>query len=96
MLTAHVALFSFVRGIAINIEVEAEARQDTGVTSTQWMEAQDRMYDAIASGRFPVLSRVAAVPDIDMGLDTLFEFGLQRMLDGLGVFLRRAGLPPRP
>jgi AcrR family transcriptional regulator len=90
MLTAHVALFSYVRGIAINLEVEAQARQDTGVTSAQWMAAQDGMFASIAaSGRFPLLSRVAAVPDIDMDLDTLFEFGLQRMLDGLGVFLRQ-------
>jgi hypothetical protein len=38
------------------------------------------------SGAFPTLARVVE-KDIDFNLETFFEFGLQRMLDGLGVLI---------
>jgi AcrR family transcriptional regulator len=86
--TLHAALtvIGFVRGLAVNLEPEAHAEQDTGLTNDEWMQAQDRELHAIfASGRFPMLSRLASGPDIDANLDTLFEFGLSQLLDGLAV-----------
>jgi AcrR family transcriptional regulator len=90
MLYVVVALTGFVVGTAVNLESEAEARQDTGVTSDEWMDAQEPAFlDIMGSGRYPLLSAVAAQPDFTMDLDTLFEFGLQRMLDGLAVYFER-------
>jgi DNA-binding transcriptional regulator YhcF (GntR family) len=92
MLYVSITLFGYVRGIAIEFEREAQAQQDTGLTDEQWMEAQDtKMASVITSGPFPVLSGIIAQGGIDFDLDTLFEFGLQRMLDGLAVFLGTPG-----
>jgi hypothetical protein len=83
-------LLGFVRGTAVSLEPETRAEQDTGMTHTEWMDAQERELRAIfASGRFPMLSRLASGPDIDADLDTVFEFGLGQLLDGLAVRLDR-------
>jgi AcrR family transcriptional regulator len=91
-LQAALTVLGFVRGVAVNLEPEAQAEQDTGLTSTEWMEAQDRqLREILASGRFPMLSRLASGPDVDTNLDTLFEFGLGQLLDGLAVRLGARG-----
>lgn len=88
MLHVAVSLISYVRGTAVNLETEVQAEQDSGLTNEQWMESQDSaMAEIMASGRYPTLATMDGQPDIDFSLDTLFEFGLQRMLDGLAVFL---------
>ncbi len=95
MLQVALTVIGYVRGLAVNLEPEAQAEQDTGLTNTQWMEAQDRqLREILASGRFPMLSRLAAGPDVDADLDTLFEFGLAQLLDGLAVRLNRATPTP--
>jgi AcrR family transcriptional regulator len=87
MLYVAVTLFGYVRGVAINLESEAEAVRDTGLTDDEWMRTQEERMAAIAlSGEFPILARVVE-KDIDFNLETFFEFGLQRMLDGLGVLI---------
>jgi AcrR family transcriptional regulator len=79
---------AFTVGTAINLESETEAEQTTGVTSSEWMEGQEERFAGImGSGQFPHLQSLAAVADFDMELDTLFEFGLERVLDGLAAFL---------
>jgi hypothetical protein len=56
------------------------------------MEQQEQSFEGITgSGRFPHLRTLGEVPDFDVELDTLFEFGLERVLDGLAAFLE-----PRP
>lgn len=56
------------------------------MTSDEWMETQQAALDAIGgSGSFATFLR--AVKDTDFDLDTLFEFGLMRLLDGLSVYL---------
>jgi len=93
MFHVHLAIFSYVRGIAVNFELEAQAEQDTGITDEQWIEAQEPTLSALmTSGPFPVLSRLAAEPDFDLDLDLLFETGLRHLLDGLAVRLAS----PRP
>jgi hypothetical protein len=96
MLNVHLTTFNYVRGTAVNLESEAEAEADTGITKEQWFEDQDSTFGAIlASGRFPLLTHFATDPgiDIDVNLDTLFEFGLRRVLDGIAVLIaeRTAG-----
>ena len=81
-------LIAFTLGTAANLESEAEAEQATGVTSSEWMEQQEESFEGITgSGRFPHLRALADEPGFDMELDTLFEFGLERVLDGLAMFL---------
>lgn len=89
----HVAvtLAGYVLGIAVNLESELEAQQETGVTSNEWMESQDGLMEAVTSGRFPMLARMAEHPDFDLDLDTVFEFGLKLLLDGLAGLIEQPG-----
>jgi AcrR family transcriptional regulator len=83
MLYIHTTLFSHVRGLAFNLEGEAQAEQDSGLTSDEWMQTQEHGFRAIAvTGGFPLLNRLVN-SEIEMDLDQLFEFGLARLLDGL-------------
>ncbi len=87
MLHAVVTLFGFVRGIAVNLELEAEQRQQTGITDDEWLAGQTDAFAAlVGSGRFPLFARMVQL-DLDMDLGTLFEFGLARMLDGIGEWI---------
>ncbi|WP_404962267.1 TetR/AcrR family transcriptional regulator C-terminal domain-containing protein [Streptomyces sp. 147326] len=85
--TAHLMLFNYARGIAVNLETEREAEAHSGLDSEEWMDTQEPALLAILrTGRFPALSRLAAA-GYDFDLDALFEFGLQRLLDGLSPLL---------
>jgi DNA-binding transcriptional regulator YhcF (GntR family) len=85
MLYVAVTLFSYVRGTAINLDSEAEAVRDTGLTDEEWMQTQEARMAAITlSGAFPTLARVVE-KDIDFNLESFFEFGLQRLLDGMAA-----------
>lgn len=91
--TAHITLFTYVRGTAINLEMEAEAEALSGLDNEEWMSAQEPAMQAIlATGRLPLLQRVTTA-GYDFDLDALFEFGLQRLLDGLSTLLPAP--PPR-
>ena len=84
----HVMLFSFVRGVATAIEPENEAARDTGLTSDEWMATQEgRLAALVGPETLPALRRLAQGEDFDLDLDQLFEFGLARLLDGVGLFL---------
>jgi AcrR family transcriptional regulator len=86
-LTTHITLFNYVRGTAINLEAEAEAEAVSGLDSEEWMDTQEPALRAIlATGRFPIFERLVA-DDYDFNLDDLFEFGLQRILDGVAALL---------
>nr|MDT0516014.1 TetR/AcrR family transcriptional regulator C-terminal domain-containing protein [Streptomyces sp. DSM 41633] len=81
--TAHLMLFNYARGIAVNLETEREAEADSGLDSEEWMDTQEpALLAVLRTGRFPALSRLATA-GYDFDLDALFEFGLQRLLDGL-------------
>ncbi|PSL53034.1 TetR family transcriptional regulator [Saccharothrix carnea] len=87
MMHAAVTVFGFVRGVAVNIEPEAEQQRDTGITGDEWMVQQaPALLDIVSTGKFPMFSR-AVNSDLDLRLDTLFEFGLARMLDGIGEWI---------
>lgn len=88
LLHIHVTLFNYVRGLATALEPEAEAERDTGLTNDEWMDTQEAAVRAFAgSGRFATFLRGAMASEIDLDLDSLFEFGLVRLLDGLAAFL---------
>ena len=87
MLYLVVTLFGYVRGTAVALELEAEAVRATGLSDEEWMHGQElRMAAIMESGRFPALSRVI-MHDIDFNLEDFFEFGLQRLLDGMAVLI---------
>jgi AcrR family transcriptional regulator len=87
MLTTHITLFNHVRGTAINIESEVEAEALSGLDADEWMDTQEPALRAVlATGRFPTFERLVA-NDYDFGLDDLFEFGMQRILDGIAVLV---------
>lgn len=91
-----ISLFGYVRGIALNLEAEAAAQQDTGLNPDQWMDTQERTFAAIVStGDFPYLSLIVA-GSFDFDLDRLFEFGLARLLDGFAALVEPATPPARP
>lgn len=87
LMVASVTLMSFVRGLAVNLESETQAEQETGKSRKAHLDDQDPSFRAVTSSeRLPTLARIGAQP-LDLELQTLFDFGLARMLDGLVGFL---------
>lgn len=86
----HLTLFGHIRGTALNLQAEAQARQDTGMTNDEWIETQEpELRQLLDSGRFPAMEYIV-VQQFDYDLDAVFEYGLQRLLDGIEVRLRQA------
>ncbi|WP_433050544.1 TetR/AcrR family transcriptional regulator C-terminal domain-containing protein [Dactylosporangium sp. CS-033363] len=87
---ASMMLANHVRGTAVNLEWEANAEQDTGVDNVEWFTAQEaRFARIVAGGAFPALTRLAALGGeaVEYDLNTIFEFGLERLLDGLSALI---------
>ena len=85
--TAYITLVNYVRGTAVNLELEAEAEAATGVDNEEWLDAQEPKIRAIIDADvFPVFTRYVS-QDYDFSLDQLFEFGLARILDGLAALV---------
>ncbi|WP_030395063.1 TetR/AcrR family transcriptional regulator C-terminal domain-containing protein [Kitasatospora purpeofusca] len=86
VLDIHVLFYSYIEGLAANLEREARAQAATGLTGDQWTDTRFAAFDTrIAAARFPVFTRLTAELDegYDLDLDTLFESGLTTLLDGL-------------
>jgi AcrR family transcriptional regulator len=91
--TAFITLVNYVRGTAVNLELEAEAEATSGVDSEEWLDAQEpRMRAIIDPDAYPVFNRYVSRP-YDFDLNQLFEFGLGRLLDGLAAFEARPKSP---
>ena len=87
MLHIALCLVSFVRGTAASLEAEVEDEQDTGMDADEWIESQSpTMTEIFSSGSYPVLTRLTKEP-VDLDLNTLFEFGLARLLDGFATVI---------
>jgi hypothetical protein len=90
----------YVRGAAQRAVEAAQAARHTGVTDEQWWAARepilDRYFDA---SRYPTLvglDQEGAFQPPEGGLDynlqnavDSFEFGLERVLDGVEAFIER-------
>jgi DNA-binding transcriptional regulator YhcF (GntR family) len=74
-LHVYATMVNYVRGTAVNIESEARAELDTGMTSAQWTTAR-----LAVDG--PLIAQVTE-PGTELDLESLFAFGLERLLDGL-------------
>ncbi|MEU8087177.1 TetR/AcrR family transcriptional regulator C-terminal domain-containing protein [Micromonospora sp. NPDC049101] len=80
-------LANHVRGTAVNLQQGAEAEQDTGLTDDEWMVTQAEVLAGLfTAGEFPHLARLSR-SEIDLNVDSLFEFGLQRLLAGVAELL---------
>ncbi|WP_329462930.1 TetR/AcrR family transcriptional regulator C-terminal domain-containing protein [Streptomyces sp. NBC_01431] len=85
---AHLLLIAYVQGLGMAMELEALALQDTGVSNHEWMDRNERRFAAIvASGGYPVLASVFEHEPFELDLDSLFDFGLDRLLDGIAVII---------
>jgi AcrR family transcriptional regulator len=88
-------LNGFVRGTVGGVHEKAEAERTTGITEDQWWTAMAphaaRFFDA---ERFPTAARVGPVAGNDLQAayapEGLFEFGLERLLDGIGLLILNA------
>lgn len=89
---AAVSLFGFVRGCAVDLAAEQEAGRASGVTSDQWMQAQEaKMAALLSDGTFPAFTAARADPGLDLSGESLFAFGLDRHLDGLAALIITSG-----
>ncbi|MEC3977074.1 TetR/AcrR family transcriptional regulator C-terminal domain-containing protein [Amycolatopsis sp. H20-H5] len=90
MLYAHITVFNHVRATALNFEWEAEAQVGTARSDEEWLAVHEPALRAVVeSGRYPHFVGVTAAGEFDFTLDTLFEFGLQRLLDGFAVLVAK-------
>lgn len=85
MMHAHITLFGHVRGTALSLQSEVHAERDTGMTNEEWLEDRYPRLDVVFTpAEFPTLAHIAEA-GFDYDLDRIFEFGLQRILDGLAA-----------
>ena len=86
-LRLHILMHTFLQGLALNVEEEANARSETGITEEGWMLEEEPKFAALAaSGPYPAFARMLAqVDQFDLDFDRLFETGLGVMLDGIAV-----------
>ncbi|MFD8597579.1 TetR/AcrR family transcriptional regulator C-terminal domain-containing protein [Kitasatospora sp. NPDC059646] len=87
--TAYLTLFNYVRGTALNLEMEAAAEAASGQDAEAWMDQQEARFTELVADH-PTFARLTR-EGYDFDLDQLFEFGLQRLLDGFAALLPRAG-----
>jgi AcrR family transcriptional regulator len=96
------AISMFVRGAARDAAEAAGAEAATGKTETEWWTERDAyLNEVMTPERFPTLMRLGAAGGFDVPPDAEnynvrfivddFEFGLQRLLDGIEVYVGRPG-----
>jgi DNA-binding transcriptional regulator YhcF (GntR family) len=91
-LYAAINVFAYIRGIALAMESEAQAEQDTGMTADEWADQQYGQLTTMINLENLAGFRALFEQDgfeFDYDLDQLFEFGLELVLDGLEVKLTR-------
>ncbi|MFF2726412.1 TetR/AcrR family transcriptional regulator C-terminal domain-containing protein [Streptomyces sp. NPDC058008] len=92
MLHVHLTMLGYAQGIAMAVELETQARQDSGMTADEWMTSMEPRMDAIqTTAAYPVLSTLFGTDGFELELGTLFEFGLERVLDGVEVLVEGVG-----
>ncbi|MEO3818683.1 TetR/AcrR family transcriptional regulator C-terminal domain-containing protein [Plantactinospora sp. B24E8] len=91
MFQVYYAVSDYVQGAARYVHGTVEDERRTGISVGQWWAASTpELARLLRTGRFPTLSRL--VPEAGGAPESLvkdFEFGLQRVLDGIGVVLRQ-------
>jgi DNA-binding transcriptional regulator YhcF (GntR family) len=86
-LCVAITVFSYVRGCAANLTVDNPS-PESGTTWRQTnLSQEETILATMESGRYPHFAEIQEDLKFALDVQQLFEFGLQRMLDGLGVFL---------
>jgi AcrR family transcriptional regulator len=88
----------YVRGVAKGAVEAAEAQARTGLSDQQWWETYGPLLtDVLDPARYPTAVRVGAAAGAEYGAThdpgRSFRFGLQRVIDGIGIFVRPASPP---
>ncbi|MCZ7438425.1 TetR/AcrR family transcriptional regulator C-terminal domain-containing protein [Micromonospora sp. WMMC241] len=87
----HVAitLMAYVKGVAVNLEAGAQAVQDTGLTDEEWVDRQQDTFQRLMTGGGLATMDALTAGGVDLDLETVFDFGLQRLLDGIATLVER-------
>ncbi|MFD4766573.1 TetR/AcrR family transcriptional regulator C-terminal domain-containing protein [Streptomyces niveus] len=94
MIHTHLALMGYAQGVAMAVELESQARQDTGMTADEWLAANETHMESVQlRGEYPVMSTLFGDEEFDLELGALFEFGLERLLDGIESLVERSHEP---
>ena len=81
----HIILHGFIQGLAVNLETEAEAVSETGMSDEDWMRTQTETFAALAAtGRFPAFAAVLVelADGFELDFEALFDLGLSVLLEG--------------
>ncbi|AKU92571.1 TetR/AcrR family transcriptional regulator C-terminal domain-containing protein [Vulgatibacter incomptus] len=84
-LLVHILLHGFIQGLAVNLEADAQATGETGLSEDDHMRTQEAAFRAaMSSGAYPHFAAIFAElsEGFDPDLDALFELGLGALLDG--------------
>jgi AcrR family transcriptional regulator len=76
----------YVEGAARRVAEAQQAERSTGVSQEQWWGSRDSLWSHLTEERYPTLARVWMAGGYE-GLVDDFEFGLQRVLDGVEVLV---------
>jgi DNA-binding transcriptional regulator YhcF (GntR family) len=91
-----VTLMAWVRGVATGLEVGEQARQDTGLTDDQWVDRHYPVFhDLMTGGGMSTMAALLAEGDVTLDLETVFDFGLRRLLDGYAALIEGPVTPGR-
>jgi AcrR family transcriptional regulator len=84
---------SFVRGMARYGVDAREAERRTGISTDEWWQAQGEcLADVMTADQYPMMQMIGETGVWGESEDVSFEFGLERLLDGIQVLVdRRAG-----
>jgi AcrR family transcriptional regulator len=93
LVSAIIMIDGYVVGAARTQVYQEEAERTTGLTDAQFWEAQTPFLEKVlASGRYPVMASLSE-DTFNSDFDH-FEFGLQRILDGLEVIVSQRHRQP--
>ncbi|MCM1969838.1 MULTISPECIES: TetR/AcrR family transcriptional regulator [Streptomyces] len=89
LISAIIMIDNYVVGAARTQLYQQEAERRTGLTDTEFWQAQQPVLEKVMmSGRYPLLAALDEDTWSPTGFDH-FEFGLQRILDGLETLVER-------
>jgi AcrR family transcriptional regulator len=84
MMLAALSVAGYVRGAASSLEAEQLAEQETGLSRDAFFERQGVAFrEVVQKLKMDTLGRIGGSPELDLPLETQFEFGLACLLDGL-------------
>lgn len=79
---------AFVSGLARSTLDATRAADDTGISDEQWWTAQQPFLErALADDDTSMIAKIVSGGGFDEWGDRTFEFGLQRVLDGIEAYL---------